>query len=328
MIRLAVIGTNWITDKFVTAALETGKYSLQAVYSRSLDNAKQFGEKYKVPYFYSSIEELASSNHVDAVYIASPNSLHFSQAKLMLAHGKHVICEKPLCSNTKQAKELIEFAKKQKCVLFEAFKTAYIPNFNQIRQYLPKLGKLRKVFFNYCQFSSRYPRYLAGENPNTFNPQFSNGSVVDIGVYSIASAVALWGKPNSILASASKLASGVDAHGSVIMNYGDFDVVVFHSKVSDSKIPSEIQGENGTLVIDQLSICHSINYVERGLKAEAVNVTLSQNENEMFYEAMNFANLIKTKQFDHSDLLNSLITAEVLTEIRRQTNVVFPVDEE
>ena len=97
-----------------------------------------------------------------------------------------------------------------------------------------KIGKLRKVFFNYCQYSSRYQRYLDGENPNTFNPAFSNGSIMDIGFYCLASAVALFGEPKSVQATASLLASGVDAHGVVVMDYGDFSVTLQHSKVSDS----------------------------------------------------------------------------------------------
>lgn len=66
-------------------------------------------------------------------------------------------------------------------VLFEAFKTASLPNFLLLQQSLPKIGKVRKAFINYCQYSSRYQRYLDGENPNTFNPAFSNGSIMDIG---------------------------------------------------------------------------------------------------------------------------------------------------
>jgi predicted dehydrogenase len=60
------------------------------------------------------------------------------------------------------------------------------------------VGKVRKAFINYCQYSSRYQRYLDGENPNTFNPAFSNGSIMDIGFYCLASAVALWGEPHGV----------------------------------------------------------------------------------------------------------------------------------
>lgn len=191
MIRFAVIGTNWITRQFVDAAHETGKYKLTAVYSRSLEQAQSFANDYLVEHLFTSLDEMAQSDAIDAVYIASPNSLHFPQTKLFLSHKKHVICEKPLASNIEEVEAAIALARENQVVLFEAFKTASLPNFLLLQQSLPKIGKVRKAFINYCQYSSRYQRYLDGENPNTFNPAFSNGSIMDIGFYCLASAVAL-----------------------------------------------------------------------------------------------------------------------------------------
>ncbi len=263
MIRFAVVGTNWITRQFVDAAHETGKFTLTAIYSRSLEQAQAFASDYPVEHLFTSLEALAESDAIDAVYIASPNALHFSQSCLFMNHKKHVICEKPLASNLREVETAIACARENHVVLFEAFKTASLPNFIALQQALPKVGTLRKVLFNYCQYSSRYPRYLNGENPNTFNPAFSNGSIMDIGFYTLASAVALWGEPHEVKATASLLASGVDAHGVVEMNYGDFDVTLLHSKVSDSALPSEIQGEAGSLVIEKLSECQRITFIPR-----------------------------------------------------------------
>ena len=168
-------------------------------------------------------------------------------------------------------------------VLFEAFKTASLPNFLVLQQALPKVGKLRKALLNYCQYSSRYQRYLDGENPNTFNPAFSNGSIMDIGFYCLASAIALWGEPHSVQATASLLASGVDAHGVVTLHYGDFDVTLMHSKVSDSAIASEIQGEEGALVIEKISECQRVAFVPRGGKIQ--DLSQPQHINTMRDEA-------------------------------------------
>ena len=88
---------------------------------------------------------------------------------------------------------------------------------------------------------------------------------MDIGFYCLASAVALFGEPKSVQATASLLASGVDAHGVVVMDYGDFSVTLQHSKVSDSVLASEIQGEAGSLVIEKLSECQKVCFVPRGI---------------------------------------------------------------
>ncbi|MGF6190289.1 Gfo/Idh/MocA family protein [Serratia sp. 2723] len=326
MIRFAVVGTNWITERFIDAAHESGKMRLTAIYSRKLEQAQAFGANYPVEHFFDSLEALAQSDVIDAVYIASPNSLHCQQSLLFLSHKKHVICEKPLASNLREVEQLVACAREHQVVLFEAFKSAHLPNFLILQQALPKIGKLRKAFINYCQYSSRYPRYLAGENPNTFNPQFSNGSIMDIGYYCVASTVALFGAPQSVLASATLLDTGVDAHGSVCLNYGDFDVVISHSKVSNSDIPSEIQGEEGTLVIEKISEAQGVVLTPRGENSQVL--TQPQHINTMLYEAQVFAELVEKRQVEHLGLENSLIVASLLTEIRRQTGVVFPADGE
>ncbi|WP_417643120.1 Gfo/Idh/MocA family protein [Enterobacter kobei] len=326
MIRFAVIGTNWITRQFVDAAHETGKYTLTAVYSRSLEQAQHFASDYPVEHLFTSLEALAQSHDIDAVYIASPNSLHFSQSELFLRHKKHVICEKPLASNLREVEAAIACARENGVVLFEAFKTASLPNFLLLQQSLPKAGKVRKAFINYCQYSSRYQRYLDGENPNTFNPAFSNGSIMDIGFYCLASAVALWGEPHSVQATASLLDSGVDAHGVVLLNYGDFSVTLQHSKVSDSVLPSEIQGEEGALVIEKISECQKVSFVPRGGKPQ--DLSQPQHINTMLYEAERFASLVENHEVNHPGLAISRITAKLLTEIRRQTGVIFPADSE
>lgn len=326
MIRFAVVGTNWITERFIDAAHESGKMRLTAIYSRKLEQAQAFGANYPVEHFFDSLEALAQSDVIDAVYIASPNSLHCQQSLLFLSHKKHVICEKPLASNLREVEQLVACAREHQVVLFEAFKSAHLPNFLILQQALPKIGKLRKAFINYCQYSSRYPRYLAGENPNTFNPQFSNGSIMDIGYYCVASTVALFGAPKSVLASATLLDTGVDAHGSVCLNYGDFDVVISHSKVSNSDIPSEIQGEEGTLVIEKISEAQGVVLTPRGENSQVL--TQPQHINTMLYEAQVFAELVEKQQVEHEGLENSLIVASLLTEIRRQTGVVFPADGE
>lgn len=325
MIRLAVIGTDWITDKFIKAAVASGAYCLTAVYSRNNKHAEAFARRYHMPLFFDSLTAMVQSKDIDAIYIASPNALHYAQAQLCLAHKKHVICEKPLCSNWEETEQLIQFAKQNHCVLLEAMKTYWQPNYYQIKMLLPRLGKLRKVFFQYCQFSSRYSAYLVGENPNTFNPEFSNGSVMDIGVYCIAAAAALWGMPINVKATATLLPSGVDAHGSILLSYGDFDVTICHSKVSDSYLASEIQGEAAALKIDHLSSCNRLIYCSS--KGNEQDVSLLQHANSLFYEAQMFAKLIRTHQISHPGLQYTLNTARILTEVRRQTGVVFPADQ-
>ncbi|GLT14673.1 Gfo/Idh/MocA family protein [Vibrio algivorus] len=325
MLRLAIIGTNWITERFVQAAIEVNEFELTAVYSRTEARASEFASPFNAQaQYFTDLQAMAESDVFDAVYIASPNALHYEQSVLMLENGKHVICEKPIASNITQAEHMYQVAEQNGVVLFEAFKTEYLPNFQLINQNLDKLGKLHKVFINYCQYSSRYQRYLDGENPNTFNPAFSNGSIMDIGFYCVSSAVALFGEPETIKASAHLLDSGVDAHGTVILNYKEHDVVISHSKVSDSNIPSEIQGEAGSMIIEHISECDHIVLKLRG--EDAVTLTVPQVENTMTYEASIFAEQIKQGKLCEKAKARALGVSRISTEVRKQVGVVFPAD--
>ncbi|WP_194091501.1 Gfo/Idh/MocA family protein [Vibrio hibernica] len=325
MLRLAIIGTNWITERFVQAALEVNEFELTAVYSRDTKRAQAFAAPFNpqaIPF--TDLETMAKSDTFDAVYIASPNSLHYEQSVLMLENGKHVICEKPVASNITQAEHMYQVAEQHNVVLFEAFKTEYLPNFKLIHDHLPKLGKLHKVSIHYCQYSSRYQRYLDGENPNTFNPAFSNGSIMDIGFYCVSSAVALFGEPDSIKASAHLLESGVDAHGSAILTYPDFEVVICHSKVSESTLPTELQGEAGVMLIPHISECDHVVVKLRG--EDPVTYQVPQAENTMTYEVSLFAEQIKTGELCKKAKVRALGVSRITTEIRRQTGVIFPAD--
>ena len=125
MIRFGVVGTNWITDAFIRGASLNKGFRLNAVYSRTKERAQQFAGKYLVENIFTDLNEMAESKSIDAVYIASPNSLHKKQSILFLNNQKHVLCEKPLASNCKEVMEMIKVAKNNKVLLMEAMKTTF-----------------------------------------------------------------------------------------------------------------------------------------------------------------------------------------------------------
>ena len=95
MIKFGVIGSGWIAEEFVKGAKLVDGFIFSAMYSRTYEKGKSFAEKFGDVPVYTDINDFAKSD-IDAVYIASPNSLHYSQSKLMLENGKHVLCEKPI----------------------------------------------------------------------------------------------------------------------------------------------------------------------------------------------------------------------------------------
>src|SRR5689334_1837122 len=105
MINFGTVGTSWITHSFIQAAQLSKQWNLTSVYSRTEDNGRELGDIYGAKHFYTDLDEMAASPEIQAVYIASPNSLHFEQAIMFLKNKKHVICEKPIFSNSKELEE-------------------------------------------------------------------------------------------------------------------------------------------------------------------------------------------------------------------------------
>ena len=327
MIRFGVIGTSWITEEFIKCAQLTGRCRLTGVYSRSLERAEEFAAKYSAPHVFTDLQQMAASDLIDAVYIASPNSCHAPQAILFMNHKKHVLCEKPIASNVRELTGMIEAAKENKVLLMEALKTTFLPNFQSIKENLHKIGPVRRILSNKCQYSSRYDAFKAGKAVNTFDPKFSNGSLMDIGIYCIYPIVALFGKPTRIQASGMMLSSGVDGQGSLSLEYDGMDAIVMHSKISESMLASEIQGENGNIIIDKISTIEKVEVVDKQGNRE--DVSKEQLTESMYYEIKEFIELIENNQLEsrtNSHQL-SLTVMEILETARRQIGLVFPADQ-
>jgi len=210
MIRFGVIGTNWITERFLQAAAENDQFQLAAVYSRTLEKGEAFAAEHGSPRVFTDLEAMLSDGVVDAVYIASPNSFHADQAIRCMNHGKHVLCEKPMASNSLELKRMIEAARSNDVLLMEAMKSTLMPNFRIMKDNLYKIGQIRRYFASYCQYSSRYDAFKEGTVLNAFKPEFSNGSLMDLGIYCIYPMVSLFGRPEYVKATGIMLSSGVD----------------------------------------------------------------------------------------------------------------------
>jgi scyllo-inositol 2-dehydrogenase (NADP+) len=325
-LKFGVIGTNWITESFINAASEVEGFTLSAVYSRTEEKAKEFTERNGAEYTFTDLEEMAASDLIDAVYIASPNSFHAEQAITLMKQGKHVICEKPMASNVKEIESMIAAAKENNVLLMEAMRSTVTPNFKSIQENLHKIGPIRRYFASSCQYSSRYDKYKEGTVLNAFNPKFSNGSMMDIGIYCLYPMVVLFGQPDSVKANGLLLESGVDGEGSILLNYGDKDAVVMYSKISNSYVPSEIQGENGSILIDHIQDMTKIEIRYKDGTTE--DITVEQNKPKMYYEAKEFIELIERGELESkvNSHANSLAVMEIMVEARRQIGLVYPAD--
>ena len=306
-VRFGVVGTNFISDWVIAGARQDERFELVAVYSRTQETADAFASKHNIPYTFTSLEEMAKSPLIDAVYIASPNFLHASQSILCMSYGKHVLCEKPFASNAKEVRAMIEASRTYNVTLMEAMK----------------------------QYSSRYDKFKEGIVLNAFKPELSNGAMMDIGIYTVYPMVVLFGRPKKIDASGIVLSSGADGQGAVNFLYEGMNATVLYSKIVNSALPTEIQGEEGNLTLDRINIIRKVTYSPRlapamGKGPEPVPEDLSvvADKDEYYYEVVEFINLVLSgkRESEINSLDNSLITLEIIDEVRRQLGIVYPAD--
>ena len=330
MINFAIIGTNWITDSWIQSAHASKQWKLTAVYSRDQETAKKFGGKYSVSTTYTSVESLAADSSVDAVYIASPNSLHYSQAKTILSAKKHVILEKPSTSTEAELDSLFQLAKQNSVFVLEAFRHIQEANFHVLSKAVndeKRLGTLMGASLTYSSFSSRYNAVLAGEVPNIFSLDFSGGSIVDIGVYPIAFAVTLFGRPKSQTYAPYICPTGVDGGGFVTLNYDTFGVQINQSKCFTSKAPSEIYGEKGTITLNATTDIESVAFWSNSTK-KTEELASKKAELNMQEEATELGRIIAEKDSSAAQRLEK-ISRDVLavtTDLRKQNGIVFKAE--
>lgn len=334
-VRFGVVGTNNITDWVIAGGRQDERFELTAVCSRTQERADEFASKHGIPYTFTSLDEMAASDKVDAIYIATPNCCHASQAIICMDHGKHVLCEKPFASNAAEVREMTAAARRNRVTLMEAMISTFNPNFIRAREHMKHLGTIRRYFASYCQYSSRYDKFKEGIILNAFKPELSNGAVMDIGIYTIYPMITLFGRPEKIDAQGVVLSSGVDGQGAVNFQYDGMNATVLYSKIANSFLPAEIEGEGGTLILDQIHIARNVDFVKRiptgqGKSQTAVREPIGQplDKSEYYYEMREFIDLVlagrQESQINTWD--NSLATIEVIDEIRRQLGIIYPAD--
>ena len=323
-ISFATIGTSKIADGFICMAKKCNDFSLEAVYSRDWERANEFAEKYGAVKCYDKLEQLALDSNVDAVYIASPNSKHFHQAIMLMNAGKHILCEKALGSNKREVELMLQAAKDNQVILLEATCSLFDPGFDTIKENLDKIGKIRRATFRFCQRSSRYDSFLAGNQHNIFDVKFAAGALMDIGIYCVQPLIELFGEPLSVNAESIMLRGGIDGAGTILASYEGMLAELIYSKITNSKIPSEIQGESGIMQINSISSPREVTIIfhegmEQMLKIE-------QCDNNMCYELAKFIQAVHGEVNIDSYNKVSLDSLKLMDRVRDKCGITFLAD--
>ncbi len=181
-VRWGIIGAGRIAHSFAGDIQHVDNAELVAVGARSARNAELFAAKYDIGMACEGYQGLFDSDEVDAVYIATPHNLHFSQAVAALTSGKAVLCEKPLVVNPDECRELTKFATDQNCYLMEGMWTWFLPALRKAKQWVDqgRIGKIRHIKADFG-----YPIPFSNDR-REYDNRLAGGCLLEMGIYPVA----------------------------------------------------------------------------------------------------------------------------------------------
>lgn len=326
MVRFGIIGTGRISDWVLRGAAQDARICVSAVCSRTVEAAEAFiarnpmAEGARV---YTSVEEMVADHQVDAVYVGTPNQTHCAYTIAALKAGKHVLCEKPLAINVAEGRKMVEAAWESGCLLMEAMISTLNPNFLAVSSRIDEIAPVRNYSSFFCQYSSKFEALKRGEVATSFKPGTA-GALRDVGVYTIYPLVALFGRPQSVegkLHTVETSEGTSDVCGTACLHYEGMDATLTWSKTYDSFQPTEIAGENGNLILDEIHIARKAEIVPhaaptsgQGPKPGRTLLSEGLPMNEYYYEFKEFADLLEQgkKESANNSLQTSLAVLEII----------------
>lgn len=325
MVRLGIIGTGRISDWVLKGAAQDPRIRVTAVCSRSIEAADAFILRNPLAAdarIYTSVEDMAADPQVDAVYVGTPNQTHCEYTLTCLNAGKAVLCEKPLAVNATEGRKMIETARDKGVLLMEAMISPLNPNFRAAAAKLSEIAPIRNYSSFYCQYSTKYEALKRGEIASSFMPGIG-GALRDIGIYTLYPLVVLFGRPSTISSKLCKVETSegtADVAGSAYLGYPGMSATLTWSKTYDSFQPTEIAGEGGNIILDEIHIARKAEIIPhaaptsgQGSKPKRTIINEGLPFNEYYYEFKEFADLLESGKIESS--INSLDTSLTVLEI-------------
>lgn len=245
-IRWGILGCGKIANKFASDLKLVTDAELTAVASRNPLRAEAFAKTHAPAHTFNTYEALVACADVDAIYVATPHGMHHENVMLCLQHHKAVLCEKAFALNLAQAREMIEFARKQQVFVMEAFWTKFLPQYEKVAE-LIRAGRIGEVKFIQADFGFKAPEPKA---QRLFDPVLGGGSLLDVGIYPVFLAQSILGKPTQVHAFITPYESGVDEQCAMTMKFAGGALAVLSSSfAADTPVEAMIAGTEGRIVM-------------------------------------------------------------------------------
>ncbi|KAL0851002.1 hypothetical protein ABMA28_006895 [Loxostege sticticalis] len=216
-LRWGIVSAGRISHDFVAAFNSypnVGDQVIAAVAARDRSRAEEFAKLHKIGKVFDTYTDMAKSKDIDIAYIGSLNHDHYYLSKLFLEHGKHVLCEKPLCLNLKQVQSLVNLSRQKKLFLMEAVWSRFSPVYHALEKEIQdgKLGEVKHVEVNFG--------IPIEKNERIRQKELGGGALMDIGLYTLQFAQFVYKEePTKVTAVGNLSDQGVDTIETIILEY-------------------------------------------------------------------------------------------------------------
>lgn len=214
-----IVSTGRITHQFVQDFAFVPNGEVVAVASRSLESANEFAREYGIPRTYADYGQMLDDADVDAVYVATPHTLHYQNTVDAIRARKHVLCEKPFTVDVREARNLFHMAEQSSVFVMEAMWTYFLPAIQKARDWVKqgRIGRLRQVKADFG-----YPLLPFDPNRREYNAELAGGCLLEMGIYPVALAwLFMQRDPVDIKVTAHKAPNGVEDDVAMLFDYGD-----------------------------------------------------------------------------------------------------------
>ena len=322
-IRFGIVGTGAIAHRFAEAIGNTRGAVLAAAASRTKERAEAFGDEFHIPLRFGSYEAMAASDAIDAAYIAVPHSGHIASSMLMMRHGKHVLCEKPMAINLREAEEMFACAERNHVLLTEAMWARLVPGTVKMLELVSQgvLGEILGVEGKFC-----YTMDEGEMDHHVLKNENGGGSLLDVGCYGLHFASWYLGDEITHVSAEADYYNNTDRHACVLLKYKSGAIADISSATLLRK-PNEgyVYGTRGYAYLKRFYAPQEI-VLEREGKREVIPAPYAGNGFEEQIE--HFGDCLQ-KGLPESPLIPHAQTLKIITltdTIREMIGVRYPQD--
>ncbi|CCQ17999.1 putative oxidoreductase [Rhodococcus sp. AW25M09] len=321
-LRWGILGPGWIAARFAEALRNHTSQNISAVASRNAQRGATFAADWGIPSVYGNYDELVSSSEVDVVYIATPHTSHFEHATLALEAGKHVVVEKPLALDARQAHSIAEIARSKSLFAMEAMWSAFLPKFDVMDQVLSQgmLGEIGTVLADHGEHFETDHRI--------YDPALAGGPLLDLGTYAVYFAQMALGPPTTVTAVGQQANSELNGQISAILTSPTGAHAVLNTTILvDTPNLAAVCGSSGMLSTEGV-FYRPGNFtvsLRDGRSARFVD-DVSGYPAGLAYEAAEAARRITNGELESPchTMSDTISTLDTLDELRRVLGIDFP----